>query len=152
MYDDWKRKFKESVPSEWLNAVRGEFEDVMQKFFGEQMKAWTQPGATPAVDMVETGTDVLVKAEVPGIDPNDIEVSIVGRVLSIKGRKKEDLTETEESSHQRERQFGEFSRSITLPCEVQDEKATAKCRNGLLLLKLPKLEPEQKKTIPIHSE
>ena len=95
------------------------------------------------MDVAETDDAVIVKAEVPGVDPKDIEVTLTGGVLTIKGEKREEKEEKGKRTHRIERAYGAFSRSIDLPEGVDPDNITAECKDGVLTVTLPK-KPEAK--------
>jgi len=103
----------------------------------------------PAVDVYQTKDDVIVKATVPGISPEDIDVSITGDMLTIKGEfKQEEKVEKEQYVYQ-ERRFGQFCRQVSLPTLVKADKAVAEYEHGVLTLKLPKVEEAKPKGIKV---
>jgi len=106
-------------------------------------------GFTPSFDVSETDEDIIVKAELPGVDPKEVEVNLTGSTLTVKGEKKEERGEKTENIHRTERFFGSFSRSVTLPCEVKEDKIEATFKDGVLNLKLPKAESSKKRSIKI---
>jgi HSP20 family protein len=107
------------------------------------------PAAALPVDLYETDSDVVVKATVPGIKPEDIEVTITGDLLTIKGEfKSEEKTEKRNYLRQ-ERRFGSFCRQVGLPSSVDTANAKATFEQGVLTLELPKVEPARAKTVKI---
>lgn len=84
------------------------------------------------------------------MDPKEVQVNLTGNVVTVSGAKKEEREEKSESVHRVERAYGSFSRSFTLPGEVQEDKAEAAYKDGVLTLKLPKAESSKKKTIKIE--
>ncbi len=106
----------------------------------------------PALDVSETKNDIVVKTEVPGLDPKEIDISLSDGILTIRGEKKQEKEEKEENYHLIERSFGTFSRSIRLPREVQSDKINATYKNGVLKVTLPKSEEAKKKEIKIKVE
>jgi|SRR5271157_4305147 len=146
----WTRREGEIVPWPWPSAFRKEFDDLVKRFFGEErLPVSLRETFSPAVDISETDTDVLVKAEIPGIDSKNLEVSLAGDLLTIKREKQEEKEEKGEGFRRIERSFGSFSRSFTLPCKVKEDKIESKYTDGLLTVKLPKTEVAKKKTIQI---
>ncbi len=146
--EPWRRRV-ENAPA----TFRREFDDLMERFFGPERLDWFSSRAfSPAVDVSESEHEIMVKAELPGIDQKDLEVSLSGDVLTIKGEKKEEKEEKGDNVHRIERSYGSFSRSFTLPCEVKMEEVEAKFKDGVLSLKLPKSEVSKKKAIPIKVE
>lgn len=103
----------------------------------------------PSLDLSETKNDFIVKAEIPGIDPKDIDISLSNDVLTIKGEKKQEKEEKEENYHLIERSYGSFTRSIRLSREVQSDKIKASYKDGILKVLLPKSEEAKKKEIKI---
>jgi len=106
----------------------------------------------PSVDVSETKNDLVIKAEMPGLDPKDIDISMNNGYLTIKGEKKLEKEEKEENYHLIERSYGSFTRSVRLPREVQSDKITASFKNGILKITLPKSEEAKKKEIKIKVE
>ncbi len=100
-------------------------------------------GWEPALDVSETDDEIVVKAEVPGVDPKDLDIRVTGNVLTIKGEKREEKEEKTKEVHRIERSYGAFTRSIDLPEMVEAEKIKAECKSGVLTITLPK-KPEAK--------
>jgi HSP20 family protein len=106
---------------------------------------------TPAVDLSETEEDIVIRVEVPGVEPNDIHASVTGRVLDIHGVRRRDFDETTEKPHRTEGSYGVFSREVRLPADVKSDKVRATCRNGILKLVLPKSKEQSSKKIQIDT-
>jgi HSP20 family protein len=102
--------------------------------------------------MYETDDDVVVKTAVPGIKSEEIDVSITGDVLTIKGETKAEEKVEKANYVRQERRYGAFSRSLSLPSTVVADKATAEFENGVLTLTLPKAEEVKPKTIPVKAK
>jgi HSP20 family protein len=105
-----------------------------------------------AIDMYETDEAVVVKSAIPGVDPADIDISIHGDTLTIKGETKMDETVEEENYHYRERYYGAFSRTLTIPVSVQADGAEAEFEDGILTLTLPKVEELKPKAIKVKTK
>jgi HSP20 family protein len=103
------------------------------------------------VDLVETGDDIVVKASLPGVKPEDIDISVTGQVLTLKGESREDKEENEKGYYRRERRHGTFVRQFSLPTEVDSQKAQATFENGVLRLSLPKADQAKPKTIKVNA-
>ena len=114
------------------------------------LRPWTEEW-TPAVDVAETPEQVTVKAEVPGLDPKEIDISLVGDLLTIKGEKKSEREETKENYHLVERSYGSFSRALRLPAAVDIDQIDAKYDQGVLTITCPKKEPVKPKAIEIKT-
>ncbi len=112
-------------------------------WFGEGM---------PAIDMYETKDAVVVKATLPGVKPEDVEIKLTGDVLSIRGEMKEEVETNDRNYHCRERRYSSFNRSIGLPVSVVADKASAEFENGILTLTLPKSEESKPKVITVKAK
>ena len=106
----------------------------------------------PSIDVSETKSDLVIKAELPGMDSKDIDISLSNGFLTIKGEKNQEKEEKDENYYLIERSYGSFTRSVRLPREVQSDKITASFKNGVLRVTLPKSEEAKKKDIKIKVE
>lgn len=106
----------------------------------------------PALDVSETKDAVLVKAEVPGMDPQDIQLTLLDQILSLKGEKRQEKEEKDEHYYRIERSYGAFARAVRLPAPVDGSKVTATFKHGLLRVVLPKASMAKGATIPIKAE
>jgi len=106
-------------------------------------------GGDILLDMYQTPNDVVVKASLPGIRPEEVDISIAEDVLTIKGEHKEEKEVKEKDYLMKERRYGSFSRSISIPVSVKSDKAEAVFENGVLTLTLPKAEEVKPKQIKI---
>lgn len=105
----------------------------------------------PSVDVVETNDTVVVKAELPGMEPKDVDISVSDDRLTIKGERKAEKEEKGKTFYRMERCYGSFSRTIELPASVEADKAKADYKNGVLEITLPKTEQVKAKKIPIKT-
>ena len=103
------------------------------------------------VDVYETDDEVVVTASLPGIKPEDIDISVTGQLLTITGEAKEEVDEKAQGYYRRERRAGTFHRHLTLPTEVESASADAAFDHGVLRLTLPKIEAMKPKTIKVHA-
>ena len=147
----WRRKREKLVPSTWEMDFHRDFDNFVNRFFGEEPSRVFGASFSPAIDILEKDNEILITAEIPGIDQKDLEVDLTGGVLTIKGEKKEEREEKGENFHRVERSFGRFSRSFALPSEVQEDKVEAKYKDGILSLILPKTESSKAKKIPVKA-
>jgi HSP20 family protein len=109
--------------------------------------------ATLALDVLENDQEIEVTASIPGVKPEEIDISVTGDMLTIKGETLEEKEKEQEGSyHLRERRWGSFSRSIRLPTMVKADKAEANFENGVLTLRLPKIEEAKTKSITIKAK
>jgi HSP20 family protein len=106
----------------------------------------------PALDVSETKDAVIVKAEVPGLDPKAIELSLLGDVLTLKGEKTRDKEQKDEHYYRIERAYGAFARAVRLPASVDGSKVAATFKHGLLTVTLPKAPAAKGSTIPVKAE
>ncbi|MFC1856715.1 Hsp20/alpha crystallin family protein [Thermodesulfobacteriota bacterium] len=104
----------------------------------------------PVVDIYEDDDNIMIKAELPGIDKKDIEVDVKDRVLTLKGERAYDNEVKEEKYYRRERAFGTFVRSFTLPAHVDSEKIKADFKDGVLHISVPKPEADKPHKISVH--
>ena len=103
-----------------------------------------------SLDVVESDDDFVVKASVPGINPDDLDITLSGKTLIIKGETKEETENEEGKYHLRERHYGSFSRSVALPTEINDKEVEASYDAGVLTLTLPKSEAVKPKRIEVQ--
>ena len=137
-------------PFREVSRLRREMDRLWEDYFGAGRRG-LQPMAewAPAVDVSETGDRIVIKAEVPGIEVKDIDISLSGDVLTIKGEKKSEREETKEDYHLVERSCGSFFRSLKLPAAVEVDKIEAIYEKGVLTVTCPKKEGVKPKTIEI---
>jgi HSP20 family protein len=133
-------------------ATQREFERLFREAFspasGDQepsTRTWAPP-----VDIYENENALVLKADLPGVDPNDVEIHVENGTLYLKGERKFVREVQEENYHRVERAYGAFSRSFSLPGSVDTEKVTAEYKDGQLILTLPKREEAKPKTIKIN--
>jgi HSP20 family protein len=108
-------------------------------------------GWTPSADISEADGDVVLKAELPGLDAKDIDVDVSGDILTLKGQKKMEEEKEEEDYYCQERYFGSFQRSFRLPVEVKSDQVNARFKNGVLTVHMPKSEESKQKKIEIKT-
>jgi HSP20 family protein len=108
--------------------------------------------SVPTMDLFQTEDMVVVKMGLPGVKPEDIQISVANGVLTIRGEVKEEKEEKEKTYHLRERRYGSFSRSVSLPSNVAADKSGAEFENGILTLTLPKAEEAKSKTIIVKAK
>ncbi len=113
-------------------------------FGGELLRTWN-----PAVDVLEDKDSVTVKAELPGIRKEDIDVALDNGVLTISGERKSEKKHDDSRGHRLERYVGSFRRSVTLPAQVRADKVGAQYKDGVLTITLPKSEEARRKQIEI---
>ncbi|NMC45470.1 MAG: Hsp20/alpha crystallin family protein [Chloroflexi bacterium] len=124
---------------------------MLDNYFGRSALSFEGYGVID-LDMYQTDDEIVVEASIPGIKPEDISISVAGEVLTIKGEVQQEQETKDADYHIKERRFGSFSRSITLPTLVIADKAVADFKNGILKLKLPKAEEVKPKTITVKAK
>lgn len=141
-----------------LGPLHRQMDRLFDDFFGgfdlspmRHIGGWDQK-FVPNIEVSDSEKELTVTAELPGLDEKDIELSLERGVLTIKGQKKDQKEEKDKGYYYSERSFGSFSRSISLPAEVDEEKADAKFKKGVLSISLPKISPEKAKKIAIKGE
>jgi len=119
-------------------------------FFGRDWE-WEPVSGHLSLDVAESEDDYIVKASLPGINPDDLDITFSGKTLTIKGEYKEEETEEGTQYHLRERRFGSFARSISLPTTIESDAIEARYEAGVLTLRLPKTEEVKPKRISVKT-
>ena len=133
----------------------GSLQDRMNRLFDDTGRGWRseEPAATttwsPAVDIFETEGEIVVKAELPGVDRKDITLHLENNVLALKGERRFEKETKEENYHRVEREYGTFSRAFALPAAVNADKVAAEYKDGILKIVVPKKEETKPKPIKI---
>lgn len=137
-------------PLEEVSRLRREMDDLWSRFFGKTtFPRLVSEEWLPSIDVSETKDNLLIKAELPGMDAKDVNISISGNTLTIKGEKKKEEEEKDENYYCCERYSGSFQRVFQLPANVQIDKVEARFDKGVLNIMLPKVEEAKKKEIEI---
>jgi HSP20 family protein len=139
-------------PFRGLTTAQGELERLFREAFspvsgeGElSTRTWAPP-----VDIYENGDNLVLKAELPGVDPKDVEIRVEDNTLYMKGERKFEKEVKEENYHRVERSYGNFTRSFSLPNSIDADKVSAEYKDGILTLTMPKKEEAKPKTIKIN--
>jgi len=144
----WKRNKNNQA-----NELRRQFDTMYDRFFEPDFMPATSVFGKgkwgPNLDISEGRKDITVKAEIPGIEAKDFDISINGRRLNIRGEKKQEETEEEETYYRVERSHGYFNRTIELPSEVDPNKVDASYKKGILKIKLRKTNSSETKRIKV---
>jgi HSP20 family protein len=138
-----------------LVEIQRNLEDLFRRTFS----AWDQPlapvratGWTPALDVIQKEGELLIRTELPGVDPEQVEVTVEGNQLTIRGERKEEIEVDKENWLRRELRYGTFERCLTLPAEADTDNIKASYRNGVLEITVP-YQPKtraRKLTIDVH--
>jgi HSP20 family protein len=133
-----------------MDALRHEMDRAFDRFFDPRWDESETAGEwAPKVDVSETNDAVVVKAEIPGVEQKDINVSLQDQVLTIKGEKHHEKEEKDEKYHRVERSWGAFTRAFRMPVAVAGDKVSATFKDGTLTVTLPKAPEAKGTTIPI---
>lgn len=138
-------------PFREMMAIRNTMDRMFDNALTGSPSNWQPMNWDLALDVSESQDEFIVKASLPGIDPEDLEITFTNNTLTIKGETREENEEEGERYHLRERRYGTFSRSITLPAGIEGDKIDARYENGVLKLHLPKVEEVKPKKISIHT-
>jgi HSP20 family protein len=126
-------------------------DDVFDRFIADTMRRWARPGTeaapaahdwAPAVDVSETDTEYLIKAELPEVRKEDVSITVEDGMLSLTGERKQEKSTENEKLHRVERSYGTFARRFALPENVDDQAIRAESRDGVILVHLPKQKVE----------
>ncbi|HGJ64462.1 TPA: Hsp20/alpha crystallin family protein [bacterium] len=142
-------------PGRELSNIREEMNRLFDDFFTvlpERRRELLEGEWLPSIDVAETDDNIVVKAELPGVNQNDVNITIVNDVLTLKGEKKEEKEIKKENYHRVERSYGSFQRTISLPTGVKADQAKANYKDGILTVTIPKTEEAKPKSIKINVE
>lgn len=139
-------------PAREMMTLREAMDRLFDDAFTRPLSLTSNNWSIPAVDMYQTDDEVVVKAALPGIKADEVQINVTGEVLTIKGETKQENETKEKAYHLREQRWGAFERSIVLPTEVVADKAKADFENGVLTITLPKAEEVKPKTINIKTK
>ena len=136
-----------------FNSEVDDFPAGLRIFQDAVNRLWSEPSSrpwTPAVDVFETENDLVLKADLPEVDMNDIDIKIENGTLALKGERKFEKNENQKGFHRIERSYGSFVRYFTLPDSVDTEHVQAHFNVGVLTITLPKKEVAKPKTIKVQ--
>ncbi len=138
-------------PVREMVGMRDEMDRIFNDFFSRSPVSYEGYG-TINLDMMQTDDEVIIKASIPGIKPDDLNISVTGDTLTIRGEIKSEEETKKADYHMREIRYGSFARSVLLPSQVLADKANAEFENGILKLTLPKAEEVKPKTITVKAK
>ena len=133
-------------------SMQREINRMFDNFFreGTEEDGGLFPSAwTPAVDLAERDNDFVMKMELPGVDRNDVKITLENNMLTIRGEKKQEKQAKESNLHRIERIYGSFQRSVSLPTSVRNDQVEAALQDGVLTVTLPKAEHAKPKQIEV---
>jgi HSP20 family protein len=123
-----------------LTALRDELNALRSQMWGDGGEGWFAGGIAPSVDLSETDNSVEVRMDLPGVKAKDIDIQVNGQMLTVSAQREEEREEKGRTFHRIERQSGSYSRSLTLPCAVNESEVAAEYHDGVLSITLPKTE------------
>ncbi|HEX9795901.1 MAG TPA: Hsp20/alpha crystallin family protein [Anaerolineales bacterium] len=130
--------------------------DMLDRVMDDSMSGRTNGGwyeGLAPIDVYQTADEVVIEAAMPGVKPDDIEISVTGDTLTLRGEiRQEKEVEGERDYHVRERRYRRFARSLTLPSTVDSSKAQAEIENGILTLRIPKAEAAKPRQITVKAK
>lgn len=151
----WSRKRQSGSESETntLARLRDDLDRMFESPFELGLRNWVRSPETlmPQLDVTESDNDVTVRAEIPGINPEDVRIEVTGRTLLLSGEKTAEHEDKSAGYCYSERQFGRFSRRLALPTQVDADKVDARYRNGVLTIMLPKHPEAQPKRVTVRN-
>lgn len=142
-FEEMDKFFESHFPSGWMRPF-----DWPRMPWGELAAPFE--GKTPNVDVIDRENEVVVKAELPGVAKDDLDISVSKNTVTIKGSTSHEEKEEKGDYYRCEISRGSYSRTLPLPAEVDDEKAKANFKDGVLELTLPKVEKAKKRTIKVE--
>ena len=161
----WKRGqniqvSRESALGTPISEFRAEMDRLLSRCFGGtsfeparwfEEAGWSTREFVPSIDVVENDKQITIRAEVPGMDPKDVDVNVSGNVLTIHGQKKESTEDKGADYYHCERRFGSFTRSLELPATADLDNVSAEQSNGVLTICVKKLPTAQAKKISVKA-
>ena len=137
-----------------LNTIQNEMNRLFNTFFDQPAQGGRDTGTQrrwlPAMDLVETGDDYILRADLPGLSEGDVNVQLEDNVLTISGERNAEHEQQQEGFYRLERAFGGFSRSLTLPAGVDPDGIQARFDRGVLEIRIPKPEQKKPRTVQIN--
>ena len=134
-----------------IDRLKKDMDRIFDRMCGEFGLSLTPRAirGTPFIDLTETEGNLIMRAEIPGVDPKDLEIDVVDNMLTIKGVTKQEIIKKGENYHRTERSYGSFSRTIQLPCRIMINDVEASYKKGILKIVMPKCAPETMRTVKI---
>lgn len=132
-------------------SLRDEMNDLISRMWSGYEASPALQQLSPAIDVSETDNAFEVRMDSPGMESKDFDIQVHGNAVTLSGRKQEEKEEKGKTFHRIERRSGSFSRTLTLPCDINEDEVAAEYTNGVLLVKLPKCEKSKPKKISVKS-
>ena len=129
--------------------MQRDFEEMVERFFGDLQPGSSLTAFAPPIDIVDRGNEIVVRADLPGMEQKDIQIELQDGVLTVRGERKEERQQEADNYRWSERWGGSFMRSITLPAGVDAAKIQAQFKNGVLEVHMPKKQESAPKKIEV---
>lgn len=144
---NWLAKRADGYPSPWDSGLlHRSIDDLLEDFFGGTTAVARQANVlAPRFEVSETDENIVIEAELPGMDEKEIELTLQDNVLTLKGEKKREEETKKKNCYISERSYGHFQRSLQLGSNVDADQVNAAFKKGVLTVTIPKLEPEKSK-------
>jgi len=142
-FEEMERRFEDFFNQGWLRPSRWDMPAWMEKMPHLEARV-------PKVDIIDRDSEVLVRAEIPGVNKKDLEVTTTENSVTVKGSTRHEEKEEHEDFYRSEISQGSFSRTVMLPCDVNNEKAKATFRDGMLELVMPKIASSKRRTVTVE--
>lgn len=136
----------EDSSQRWDEFFDRPFLPAMRRFFGDEVAEWS-----PNIDVMEKANEYVIKAELPGVKEDDVEVSVTGDMLTITGEKEQEAEEERKGYYYSESSYGSFSRSLTIPSNVDPDSIEANFDKGVLEITLPKIAESKPKKVRVSA-
>jgi HSP20 family protein len=145
------RGLKSWLPDHPLKALRQELDELWSRFSARSDGNGLAGPMSVVLDLSETDEAVQIRMDLPGMKPDDIDIQMTDRTLTVSGERKEEIEEKKRTFHRVERRVGRFSRSVTFPCRINQSNVQAEYREGVLNITLPKAEPTKTRKVKIKT-
>lgn len=146
---------RERPASQWsrnpLGALRDEMHDLFSRTFDGEHEFWPLARIAPSLDLSETDDAIEVRMDLPGVIAKEIDIQVSGNLLTVSGERKENREEKGRTWHRVERRHGTFSRSVMLPCAINETAVEARYRDGVLTVTLPKTDEAKAHKITVKT-
>jgi HSP20 family protein len=140
-----------ATPREPFSILRKEMDDLISNFWGTNQSNWLSTSLSPAMDIAELDNAFTVKVDIPGLEAKDLNVQVHGNTVTVSGNRQEEKETKDKTFYRMERRTGSFSRTVTMPCNINEDEVVAEYVNGVLTLTLPKSESAKAKKINVKS-
>lgn len=132
-----------------FELLRREMDDLVSRFWDGQPENWFSTTCAPLADLSESDNAFEIRMDIPGMEPKDIDVKVQNSTVTISGQRKEEKEEKGKTYHRIERRSGNFSRTLSLPCKVNEDEVAADYTQGVLTVKLPKCDDAKAKKVSV---